>query len=91
MFDTTNRGKYAFTGPNVPKDRIEYLRDAFTKTFNDPEYLKVRKKKELYEGGVPWLNGHDAQEAFDKALISYQKPDNKEMQKYLRKKYFTLK
>lgn len=91
LVDTANRGKYAFTGPNVPKDRIEYLRSAFEKTFNNPEYLKERKKQEKYEGGVPWLNGHDAQEAFDTALIYYQKKEQKEMLDYLSKKYFTLK
>lgn len=91
LFDNANRGKYAFTGPNVPKDRIDYLRNAFEKTFKNPEYLKERKKKERYEGGVPYMNGQEAQETFDKALVYYQKKENKEMQRHLKKTYFTLK
>jgi tripartite-type tricarboxylate transporter receptor subunit TctC len=91
IFDLTDSGKYVFTGPNVPKERIEYLRNVFETIHKDPEFLNDRKKYQRWPGaGEPWLNGGAA----DKLYRSYLESANKgytDMVSYLGKKYYTTK
>lgn len=90
-FSLVDEGKYIFAGPNLPKERIEYLRTSFEKTYNDPQFLKDREKINLERGTVaPWLNGAEAQKRF----TSYRNQAIKlyiPMVEYLSKKYFTTK
>ena len=91
IFDATNRGKYAFAGPQTPPDRVAFLRSVFDKIFHDPQFLQERKKGERYASGVPWSTGAQA----EKELITYlslaKEKEHDEMQDYLAKKYFTVK
>jgi tripartite-type tricarboxylate transporter receptor subunit TctC len=89
--DATNRGKYAFAGPNVPKDRIDYLRNVFERIHQDPQFLQERKKGERYPGGAPWVNGIEAQKDFTNYLNLAKGKEHDHMEEYLSKKYFTLK
>jgi tripartite-type tricarboxylate transporter receptor subunit TctC len=46
-------GQYEFqrsfvAPPGVPKDRLETLRETFTATFQDPEFLAEAEKSKLY-------------------------------------------
>jgi tripartite-type tricarboxylate transporter receptor subunit TctC len=90
IVELNDMGKYVFTGPNVPRDRIDYLRTVFERIHKDPQFLKDRKKFERLPGGDPWLTGADAQKMF----TAYKGNVNKiyaKMVDYLSKKYYTLK
>jgi tripartite-type tricarboxylate transporter receptor subunit TctC len=90
IFEFSDLGKYVSTGPNVAKERVEYLRTVFEKIHKDPQFLKDRKKFERWPGGEPWLTGAEAQ----KMLAGHRERVMKEygqMADYLSKKYFTVK
>ena len=57
LLEVYDVGKYLFTTPGVPQDRVEYLRGVIDKIHSDPKFLEQRKtSKDPYQ----WLNGADA-------------------------------
>jgi tripartite-type tricarboxylate transporter receptor subunit TctC len=50
MADVMDLGHAFFAPPGVPSDRIEALRSAFAKTFQNKEFLNKAKKAGLYAG-----------------------------------------
>ncbi len=84
-------GKWLYTGPNVPKERVEYLRQVFEMVQNDPAFMKDRAEKvQRWPVPEPWLTGAEAQKSvedfYDAAQLEYDS-----MVKYLSEKYFTVK
>jgi tripartite-type tricarboxylate transporter receptor subunit TctC len=91
IFDVTDSGKYVYAGPNVPQERIDYLRTVFEKIHQDPQFLQDRKKFEQYPGTLPWLNGAEAQRVSTTYLNLSKGEANRQMVEYLSKKYFAVK
>lgn len=54
-------------GPGVPEDRVKILRDAFTKTVNDPKFLKDAAK---IRRPIDPMNGEELQQAIQGVLNS---------------------
>jgi len=54
--------------PDIPQDRLEYLRDAFWKTMNDPEFLEWSKTAKR---PVSPLDGPATKAAIEKVLTQY--------------------
>ncbi len=90
ILDYKDNGKFVFAGPNVPKERIEYLRSVFEKIHQDPAFLEDRKKFERLPGGEPWLNYTEAQKSYAHCLETTAK-GYIQMFEYLSKKYYTVK
>jgi tripartite-type tricarboxylate transporter receptor subunit TctC len=91
IFDLTDVGKYVFAGPNIPKERTEYLRTVFERIHNDQQFLQDRKKIERYPGSLPWLNGAEANRIFTNYLNLTKGKGHNQMTEYLSNKYFTTK
>jgi tripartite-type tricarboxylate transporter receptor subunit TctC len=53
MADVMDMGHAFFAPPNLPPDRIEALRSAFAKTFQNKEFLAKAEKAGLYVGYQP--------------------------------------
>lgn len=84
-------GKWLFSGPGVPKDRVEYLRSVLEKIHKDPKFLEERKTKfQRWPVPEPWLTGAEAEKSYQK-FISAAKGQYGGMVDYLSKKYFTSK
>jgi tripartite-type tricarboxylate transporter receptor subunit TctC len=60
----------SFVGPpGIPPERLAYLRQAFDKTFSDPEVVdRLRKAKR----GVEWLNGRGCEERISDVMTAGQ-------------------
>ncbi len=90
IVELSDNGKYVFIGPNVPKDRMDFMRTVFERIHKDPEFLYDRKKFERRPGGESWLNGSEAQKLFTSYKDSVTK-GYAQMVDYLSKKYYTVK
>lgn len=87
----TDSGKWLFTGPKVPKDRVEYLRSVFEKIMKDPRYLDERAKKlQRWPVMEPWLTGAQAQQNIHEYKVLAAKI-YKPLNDYVSKKYYTVK
>lgn len=88
--EVEDQGKWVFTSPGVPADRVKYLRDTFEKIHNDSRFMNDRWTKfSRWPMPEPWLKGTQCQE-----IITKYKANAKEVEamgKYFVDKYFTVK
>ena len=47
IFGTTSTGYPSFLGPQVPKERVEAIRQAFRETMKDPEFKRILDQQKL--------------------------------------------
>ena len=62
-------GRPVAAPPGVPKERLEFLREAFDKAMHDPQFIKDAKKSKRV---LDYLSGKDME---DLARISLEIPE----------------